>query len=102
MKSQHFGVPRECPWPTKGAIYKPHLEREPLPLGASFCDGTGYGGAPSQQSNSNRLVVGGTGQGGGDHPTKPAESTFWKNMAVHRLRGGSARGGARPDFSTLC
>jgi hypothetical protein len=30
----------------QGAIYKPHLEREPLPLGASFCDGTGYGGAP--------------------------------------------------------
>ena len=45
MKSQHFGVLREWPWPAKGAIYKPHHKIEPLPLGASFCEDTGHGGA---------------------------------------------------------
>jgi hypothetical protein len=44
MRSQHFGVPREWPWLTKGAIYKPHLEKESLPFGVGFCEAIEYGG----------------------------------------------------------
>jgi hypothetical protein len=45
MISWHLGDPRELPWLVKGAIYKPHLEVESLPLWSNFCDGTRKGGA---------------------------------------------------------
>jgi hypothetical protein len=48
MRSRHFEVPREWPWLTKGAIYKPHLEKELLPFGAGFCEATGHGGGSTR------------------------------------------------------